>query len=1302
MPDAYAELLVELEKKKKGSSAQKEKPDDAYADLLKKIRPEAKPPADSSFVGDVIKKAAANTSVGLLARATGVSDYEEKDLGTAGNIAAGIGSFVADPVTYLTGGVGGALAKGAATKYGAGKIAQGAIAAGTQFGGLEGTKELIRSGDPVEALKAGAEGAAAGAMFGPAGAIGNPILRTAAEVGTMAATGPILEGRNFTKDDWVHAAGTVGGFKLAHAIGKAVKGLKPGEDPKPAIEAEIGPEEAAKVEAAVKSGQVVDNSPELKTALEVTKEPPLPLAKTELPMKELAEQFKALYPERAAQIAAIEGPFVRKYIIKKMSGPSWEIERDLRSAERNELQRLLREKPDENEIKTSEEVKDGSAQEGQAVEAQGPQGEVGAVLGEATAPVPRETKLSKAAQEHKAKAAELFAELEGRGQKLGSTGGGVDPKSIAIWLKATSHEIRAAGLNFADYVAKVAEKFGREVTVGLKNLIRETWESHRTNDPKLEPAGDVDAILSKIETKPVEQARPDLANPGVTPVQREFVNAVDALRNAIGEPQRIPQAEMRAKAEERFRLDPEGERAKLRDPNWVPAEQGADTAAAGIVFKDAVDRWAGGDTSALNDAVVFVDNYRSGRGNTARELANGWDRTLTPKERMGLNAAEALFQPPEAVTKKIKNAAKNEKQAEVEATQLEPGTTPRKPRTTAKKETELWGREVERLRKRLEGLGHNVDAALRGELDPIAHREFMRDAHALKATKADKLYEWWSNSILSGPATQVTNAVGNVAHASWYFTAERITESVLNSMARGLGMKTDGATFGELKYAYRAFVENWGKSAKNFFETFHSEIPQFKFMHGAETKAAFDKYGVGSIAGKKGKAIRTPWRLLAAVDDFVKSQVYEMERSALAYRQAKSEGISKENMTARMRELLDTPGSMVNQKAVDTAIRLAFQESTKAAEKTSDIVRSIPGGRYVLPFITTPFNILKTGIRKSPFGSIKLAKEVIKASQSGDWSHVSPRVAEQVLAWGATLALAYSNDPANPWITGGDDPNRKYAIKIGGQWYNYSRVEPFATTLGLLVDGINKLHEGKDLYESLKAPFDALIGRVDDQTFFAGISDLMKAARYREAGYVFQWASKFPASWVPNLVRAPIRNTVGEVPERRVWAKGNERVDRILDRGLKAFEVMPDYPRWDNWGRPVPKDGSPLPHTDWLFRTLSPVGERKYVETIGDRLIQRWNAANPQDKVEFKAPNPYFTDRGETKYFTDAEYNQYVRESGKLTQERIIALQAGGGLNMNNPTERDIKRLRKIIESSRTRVRNSIERARRKAEKNAA
>lgn len=905
---------------------------------------------------------------------------------------------------------------------------------------------------------------------------------------------------------------------------------------------------------------------------------------------------------------------------------------------------------------------------------------------------------------------------------------GIDPQLVGLYGKVLVKEGKVLFRTFGEFVERITQSVGKFFARAHAESIRKAWEDARVKEPKLEPSTDLEPLIDR-STAPEKITRissPELSRPLAGEPAKDALNVARTVRRDLaGEPDRLTDTVVKAEADKRIAQQGPELRDKMLAGGWVPGDKGIDTKVQqGLLIAQGNRAAATRDIRDIADASRLAMNYDLGGTDLARELRQRSILAEDPGVQQAFFNQRELFKPPEAEKKAISTAQDRERRAlseapqdvvapegfkppkgepkpKVEQTPRQKAAAERRKAKTAAKLAEAWAVEVEKIRGKLGELGHDVDLALSGGLDSIKQQEFIRDVHAIKATKGDQFYEWWSNAILSGPATQVVNAVGNVAHAGWHFTAERMTDAIVSSIARSVGLKSGGARFGEFKHIYRAFFDNWGKSAKNFFMTWRSETPQFYLQQGLEAETAFG-YRPASIPGKFGKAVRIPWRTLSSVDDFVKSQVNEMERAALAYRQAKSEGRQGRPLQERMNELLDNPNSEVNLRARDTAIRLAFQEKTAFSKNVTSLREDIPGGRYILPFITTPFNIVKTGVRKSPFGSIKLAKEILKASKSGDYSNVQPRVAEQVLAWGATLALLYMNDPADPWITGGNDPNRPFSVKIGGHWWNYGRVEPFATMLGLLIDGINRIHAGDDLFEALKAPFDALLQRVDNQTFFTGISDFMKAARYQDANYVLNWASKFPASWVPNLVRAPIRALADEVPQRRVFGKGALRAENSLKNGLRSFEIMPDHPKFDLWGRPVLKDGSPIPHTDWIWRTLSPVGQRRYVETIGDRLLTRWNAAHPNDRVTFRTPNPYFIEDGKTNFFTDDENATLVRESGLLTQQRVIAAHAAGALDMNNPKRRDIDRLRKIIESSRRRIRNTLKRARRKAAKDAA
>jgi len=72
---------------------------------------------------------------------------------------------------------------------------------------------------------------------------------------------------------------------------------------------------------------------------------------------------------------------------------------------------------------------------------------------------------------------------------------------------------------------------------------------------------------------------------------------------------------------------------------------------------------------------------------------------------------------------------------------------------------------------------------------------------------------------------------------------------------------------------------------------------------------------------------------------------------------------------------------------------------------------------YIVPFVTTPVNIFKTGLATSPLGTIPLAARVYHGAKTGDWRGITPKIAQQVIAWGLVLALL-GNDDDDPWITG--------------------------------------------------------------------------------------------------------------------------------------------------------------------------------------------------------------------------------------------------------------------------------------------
>lgn len=229
MPDQFTdEFMKNLGVSQPGDGSQYATQEDQTADILNDLGLTKKKGGDHSWPVAVAIKAAANTTPGLALRALGEWDYEEQDLGLIGNTAAGIGSFLGDPLTYALGGVGGAvggrLAQGMAKGAARTALEHGALGA-IQLGGLEAIhdplRQYVETGevDPLQTAGNVVRSTALGAGFGPLANIGGP-AKAAAEVALLGAGEPLLHGEAPSVDSMLSGFATVVGLKSVNALVK--------------------------------------------------------------------------------------------------------------------------------------------------------------------------------------------------------------------------------------------------------------------------------------------------------------------------------------------------------------------------------------------------------------------------------------------------------------------------------------------------------------------------------------------------------------------------------------------------------------------------------------------------------------------------------------------------------------------------------------------------------------------------------------------------------------------------------------------------------------------------------------------------------------------------------------------------------------------------------------------------------------------------------------------------------------------------------------------------------------------------
>jgi hypothetical protein len=620
--------------------------------------------------------------------------------------------------------------------------------------------------------------------------------------------------------------------------------------------------------------------------------------------------------------------------------------------------------------------------------------------------------------------------------------------------------------------------------------------------------------------------------------------------------------------------------------------------------------------------------------------------------------------------------------------------------------------------------------ALGIDMDTMTNEDFMNDPQlfhkaiqavaAAKASLDDKMYEYWINGLLSLPSTNVTNIVGNTAFSFAELVPQRFTEAVINGI---FGKKDNkAATFGEMKYMLSAFKDNMKKSMLNAWDAIKTE--------GYTEESKLERRIQTAIRGKKGKLFRIPGNLMNGADIFAKGLITPVESSAMAYRLARMNGMSTEaDIKAFMKEELANPSSESVKYGKQRALELTFQDPgaiVKWVTRGKNLDNKFSTAlKYAIPFTSTPSSILTKGTRKSPLGLISLMFNVGNLNQTADQK--IKRVSEQIIGLGMTVVLMEmvggffdDDDEALPLITGtsGEDfftsagkwEKRNLpplSIRLGDTWYSYSRIEPMATSMGVIIDMLTTAKQIKN-----DAPGEKIISKVWkslgnnalDKTFTKGLYDIFVAVNNPKRATNI--VSNYVSSWVPNVVRGTLARTYDEIKDTKPTGRGLDYfktalVDRTFQRALG--NVTLPVPKHDMWGNVLTKDDLGTGSGESLFklvmvtgaRVFSPIQVKDAKMSKPDQLLYNYNQKN-LDKPYFPSkPLPYYTYKKKRIYIDDREvYAQYDKRTGQIAKEQVEKGIRRGTLNYQNPDSKDIKKIREIFKHSRAKALKEVKNGR--------
>lgn len=623
--------------------------------------------------------------------------------------------------------------------------------------------------------------------------------------------------------------------------------------------------------------------------------------------------------------------------------------------------------------------------------------------------------------------------------------------------------------------------------------------------------------------------------------------------------------------------------------------------------------------------------------------------------------------------------------------------------------------------------------------DPVTFARIVRrinDAKVLSDIKGGYVSSVWDAimearmaSLLSGPATHSANIAGNAAMLTLR-TTRQLAEVLTNTVIRDR-TSTD---FGDFKAYMTGFLRSLGRAGRNLMMAYRTDMPVFEAIISRESALEIAEKTNG-IPGLIGRMLRLPsLTTLRAFDEFFKTIAAHTEAASLAYRNGRARGLSGDALEAYIDRVLNDFTDPVWQEGLDAALKTVFQDK---ADKLTQILLStrsfldnnpttVPVGSYLLPFVKTPLQIFKVGLAMPIHPIIPIFRWVNRKRMGEEYTGKekvtdSANALVSMALFVAAYTMLGDDDDEESRVTGAapdiweerllsQRTAPAYSIKSSdGEWYTYARIEPFATGFSAMVDGIRAQQrlmrdDVPDKWsQGMSIMFNNVLGQIEDKTFLRTVGDVAKMFRERDQINAAKFARDlFVTPMIPNLMRQTVGNTdpyirnttVREYEDKSTWESATQSLSYIA----WPDSDRPDAPpmRYDLWGRPIKRSGDSA-----FARNFSPaqkVYEEDDVHKL-DRLIVTFNDKVADGKfggaVEKYLPRSpeYRINRGKETYILgDEEYARYSKEAGELAAKRLSRAR----LNYDDPTERDIDRVRDEIARSRKLVVDRILRERRR------
>jgi len=369
-------------------------------------------------------------------------------------------------------------------------------------------------------------------------------------------------------------------------------------------------------------------------------------------------------------------------------------------------------------------------------------------------------------------------------------------------------------------------------------------------------------------------------------------------------------------------------------------------------------------------------------------------------------------------------------------------------------------------------------------------------------TWKDAHYQVWINGLLSSPTTHAVNAMSNMGTTVMSIPERYITAGFEKMMG------ANGSAFIEANARATGFLAGMKDGfslmaghTKNEGLTISSKIENKTHAISATAWGKQPDSTIGKGLDYIGKAVNLPGWALEKGDNFFKGMNYRMMLNEKAAKQAFEEGLTGKEFAARAADLVQNPTEAMKDVGVDFARYQTFtNEAGDMAKAAQGLVKATPMGRYIMPFIRTPANILNYGFERTPLAPLMSGvREAISKGGSSAAEAYARMAGGSLLMAGVSTATIAGN------ITGSGPSNwnerraleetgwQPYSVKMGDKYYSYERLEPIGSLAAYSADVTSILgqlneEEGDSLVAASLAAFSK---NLTNKTFLSGMTQFI-------------------------------------------------------------------------------------------------------------------------------------------------------------------------------------------------------------------